>query len=175
MGPFNILEPMKVLEECFGVNPSTDVPRNGSSTGRAKPSFCVVVPLMLVSLFLLFCVTGCTSTKVLAYSAGAMIASPGLARAAGEDPDGGGAPPRLGEVYYAAPDIDLPVFVENLPRYQPRVRRVTVALNLSHGWFWMHGGIEYPLLWLLAHLSVALTGPGSLSMDATRQGMAHGR
>lgn len=52
---------------------------------------------------------------------------------------------------------------------------VTVELNLSHGWFWMHGGIEYPLLWLLAHLSVALAGPGRLSMDATRQGMAHGR
>ena len=28
---------------------------------------------------------------------------------------------------------------------------------------------------LLAHLSVALAGPGRLSMDATRQGMAHGR
>ena len=52
---------------------------------------------------------------------------------------------------------------------------VTVALNLSHGWFWMQGGIEYPLLWLLANLSVALTGPGRLSMDATRRGLAHGR
>jgi esterase/lipase superfamily enzyme len=69
---------------------------------------------------------------VLAYSAGAMIASPGLARAASDlaaaaDP----AHLRLGEVYYAAPDIDFPVFVDNLPRYQDHVRRVTVALNLG--------------------------------------------
>jgi putative oxidoreductase len=55
---------------------------------------------------------------------------------------------------------------------------VTVALNLSHGWFWMHGGIEYPLLWSLASLAVALTGPGALSFDAlraSRAGNAHGR
>ena len=69
--------------------------------------------------------------NVLAYSAGAMIASPGLARAAGEGAGGDRVLPRLGEIYYAAPDIDLPVFVDNLPRYQPRVRRVTVALNIG--------------------------------------------
>jgi esterase/lipase superfamily enzyme len=70
--------------------------------------------------------------NVLAYSAGAMVASPGLARAA--DAATTTADPtrlRLGEVYYAAPDIDFPVFVDNLPRYQGQVRRVTVALNLS--------------------------------------------
>jgi esterase/lipase superfamily enzyme len=70
--------------------------------------------------------------NVLAYSAGAMIASPGLARAA--DDAAAAADParlRLGEVYYAAPDIDFPVFVDNLPRYQDPVRRVTVALNLG--------------------------------------------
>lgn len=55
---------------------------------------------------------------------------------------------------------------------------VTVALSLSHGWFWMHGGIEYPVLWLLANLAVTLIGPGALSFDAlraTRAGNAHGR
>ena len=55
---------------------------------------------------------------------------------------------------------------------------VTVALNLSHGWFWMHGGIEYPLLWMLANLAVGLTGPGALSFDALRTSRArnaHGR
>ena len=70
--------------------------------------------------------------NVLAYSAGAMIASPGLARAA--DDAAATADPgrlRLGEVYYAAPDIDFPVFVDNLPRYEDQVRRVTVAVNLS--------------------------------------------
>ena len=51
---------------------------------------------------------------------------------------------------------------------------VTVALNASHGWFWMHGGIEYPMLWLLAHVVIALTGPGTLSIDAARRGSAHG-
>jgi putative oxidoreductase len=41
----------------------------------------------------------------------------------------------------------------------------------------MHGGIEYPLLWLLASLAVALTGAGALSFDAlrgARLGSAHG-
>ena len=68
--------------------------------------------------------------NLLAYSAGAMIASPGLARAgaaAAADPDR----IRLGEIYYAAPDIDFPVFVENLPRYEDHVRRVTVAVNMG--------------------------------------------
>jgi esterase/lipase superfamily enzyme len=69
---------------------------------------------------------------VLAYSAGAMIASPGLARAVG-DATAAGEPARLrlGEIYYAAPDIDFPVFVDNLPRYEDHVRRVTVAVNLG--------------------------------------------
>jgi esterase/lipase superfamily enzyme len=67
---------------------------------------------------------------VLAYSAGAMIASPGLARAV-EDATNSGhlGLLRLGEIYYAAPDIDFPVFVDNLPRYEDHVRRVTVAVN----------------------------------------------
>ncbi len=68
--------------------------------------------------------------NVLAYSAGAMIASPGLARvgsAAADDP----GRIRLGETYYAAPDIDFPMFVDNLPRYEKQVRRVTIALNLG--------------------------------------------
>jgi esterase/lipase superfamily enzyme len=66
--------------------------------------------------------------NVLAYSAGAMIASPGLARA-GAPADPGRI--RMGEIYYAAPDIDFPVFVDNLPRYEDQVRRVTGALNMS--------------------------------------------
>jgi esterase/lipase superfamily enzyme len=76
--------------------------------------------------------TRAENLNVLAYSAGAMIASPGLARAAG-DAAAEGEPGRLrlGEIYYAAPDIDFPVFVDNLPRYQDQVRRVTVAVNLG--------------------------------------------
>lgn len=44
----------------------------------------------------------------------------------------------------------------------------TVALNLANGWFWMHGGVEYPVLWLLTHLTLAATGGGALSIDAMR-------
>jgi esterase/lipase superfamily enzyme len=76
--------------------------------------------------------TQAAHVNVLAYSAGAAIASPGLARAA--DDVGNAADParlRLGEVYYAAPDVDFPVFVDNLPRYEDQVRRVTGALNMS--------------------------------------------
>jgi esterase/lipase superfamily enzyme len=73
--------------------------------------------------------TQASHLNVLAYSAGAMIASPGLARAASvsDDPEN----LRLGEVYYAAPDIDFPQFVDNLPRYEHKVRRVTVAVNMG--------------------------------------------
>jgi esterase/lipase superfamily enzyme len=70
--------------------------------------------------------TQAAHVNVLAYSAGAMVASPGLALAAG---DAGHL--RVGEVYYAAPDIDFPAFVDNLPRYEDRVRRVTVAVNMG--------------------------------------------
>lgn len=42
---------------------------------------------------------------------------------------------------------------------------VTLALNLSSGWFWMHGGVEYPALWLLVHLALVATGAGTLSID----------
>ncbi|WP_457096089.1 DoxX family protein [Lysobacter sp. P5_B9] len=42
----------------------------------------------------------------------------------------------------------------------------TVALNVSHGWFWMHGGIEYPLLWTLSMAAIALLGAGRHSLDA---------
>jgi esterase/lipase superfamily enzyme len=70
--------------------------------------------------------------NVLAYSAGAMIASPGLARAADEaEASGDPGRVRLGEIYYAAPDIDFPLFVDNLPRYEDQVRRVTGAINLG--------------------------------------------
>jgi len=41
----------------------------------------------------------------------------------------------------------------------------TVVLALPSGWFWMHRGIEYPLMWGLVLLAVALTGPGRLSLD----------
>jgi len=45
----------------------------------------------------------------------------------------------------------------------------TVALNLPHGWFWMHGGIEYPLMWLLCLLALVFAGGGAWSLDRLRR------
>lgn len=42
----------------------------------------------------------------------------------------------------------------------------TVVLNRRSGWFWMHGGIEYPLLWTATLLALALLGGGHWSLDA---------
>lgn len=44
----------------------------------------------------------------------------------------------------------------------------TVAVNRGHGWFWMRGGIEYPLLWTVTLLAIALLGAGQWSLDALR-------
>src|SRR5690606_5489351 len=49
---------------------------------------------------------------------------------------------------------------------------VTVALNRGRGWFWMHGGIAYPLLWTMALLALALLGAGHWSLDALLPGLA---
>jgi esterase/lipase superfamily enzyme len=94
-----------------------------ATAGRTVPEFAYLLEKLSAH-------TNVAQLNVLAYSAGSMIASPGLARAvdaatAAGDP----ARLRLGEIYYAAPDIDFPVFVENLPRYQGQTQRVTVALN----------------------------------------------
>jgi len=42
----------------------------------------------------------------------------------------------------------------------------TAALNRGRGWFWTHGGMEYPVLWTAALLAVALLGGGHWSLDA---------
>ena len=41
-----------------------------------------------------------------------------------------------------------------------------VSVHLKQGFFVMQGGYEYPLVLGLAAMSVALTGPGRLSVDA---------
>ena len=46
---------------------------------------------------------------------------------------------------------------------------VTVALNLPGGWFWIGGGIEFPLFWAGVFIAVALLGPGRWSIDARRR------
>ncbi len=73
--------------------------------------------------------------NVLAYSAGAMVVSPGLAHLRSLY---GGLPAtrlrerlRLGEVYFAAPDVDLKSFVSDLTRFKDIACNVTVTINLN--------------------------------------------
>ncbi len=62
--------------------------------------------------------------------------------------------------------------------WQARVAAVVAALFLlstavlarPKGWFWMHGGMEYPLFWSLALLAIALAGPGAWSLHAFGEG-----
>lgn len=96
--------------------------RDVASARHSEPEFARLLGLMAAN-------TGADNVNVLAYSAGAMVASPGLARAASQRDDHAGL--RIGEVYFAAPDIDFPVFLDNLPRYEHAVRRVTVAVNMG--------------------------------------------
>ena len=96
--------------------------RDVNTARRSEPAFASLLELLARD-------SQAAHLNVLAYSAGAMIASPGLARAAGRS--AGPDAMRLGEIYYAAPDIDFPQFVDNLPRYEARVRRVTAAVNMG--------------------------------------------
>ncbi|NJD32867.1 MAG: alpha/beta hydrolase [Gammaproteobacteria bacterium] len=98
--------------------------RDVATARRTVPSFARLLELLSTH-------TRAAHLNVLAYSAGAMIASPGLARAAGDQAGTGPGQLRLGEIYYAAPDIDFPLFVDNLPRYEDHVRRVTVSVNMG--------------------------------------------
>ena len=96
--------------------------RDVNTARRSEPVFASLLELLARD-------SQAAHLNVLAYSAGAMIASPGLARAA--DRSAGPDVMRLGEIYYAAPDIDFPQFVDNLPRYEAKVRRVTAAVNMG--------------------------------------------
>lgn len=96
--------------------------RDVNTARRSEPVFASLLELLSRD-------SQAAHLNVLAYSAGAMIASPGLARAADRDAESGVL--RLGEIYYAAPDIDFPQFVDNLPRYEAKVRRVTAAVNMG--------------------------------------------
>ncbi|MDX2259653.1 MAG: DoxX family protein [Hyphomicrobiaceae bacterium] len=39
------------------------------------------------------------------------------------------------------------------------------AVHLGNGFFWTSGGLEYPLLWGLVALAIAIRGGGPLSLD----------
>lgn len=68
--------------------------------------------------------------EILSYSAGGTVASDGLALV-GRQARAGGADPRLGEVYHAAPDADTRAFVDDLRDYAGLATRVTVAANMG--------------------------------------------
>jgi len=70
---------------------------------------------------------------ILAYSAGAQVLSPALAKLrqkyGTEDIEQLKERLRLGEIYFAAPDVDFRVFLENLAIYIDLPNHVTLALN----------------------------------------------
>ena len=79
--------------------------------------------------------TQAAGIDVLAYSAGAQIVSPGLAKLAaarpGESREQLRQRLRLKHIYYAAPDIDMRRFVDDLGQYVDVVDRVSIAANLN--------------------------------------------
>jgi esterase/lipase superfamily enzyme len=79
--------------------------------------------------------TKATAIDVLAYSAGSQIVSSGLVKLAVARPGESRAQLakrlRLGQVYFAAPDIDTRRFVSELGLYIDVVARVSVAANLN--------------------------------------------
>jgi esterase/lipase superfamily enzyme len=96
------------------------------------------VPLFARLVELLARHTAAEHINLLVYSAGAQIVTPGLASLAvpGQG-DGGKDSLRLGEVYFAAPDVAFKTFVDQLPSFISRVRRITVAVNLSDSMLWL--------------------------------------
>ena len=79
--------------------------------------------------------TTAAGIDVLAYSAGAQIVSPGLARLGtprpGESREQLRQRLRLAQIYFAAPDVDTRQFVDDLAHYVKIVDRVSLAANLN--------------------------------------------
>ncbi len=71
--------------------------------------------------------------NVLAYSAGGQVASYGLSLLGENAPElsleTAKKTFKLGEIYFAAPDVDLKTYVEYLPAYLKLVNNVTIAMN----------------------------------------------
>lgn len=79
--------------------------------------------------------TTATKIDVLAYSAGAQVLSPALAHLGTPRPGESRAQLqqrlRLGQIYFAAPDIDTRRFVNELGGYIDIIERVSIAANLN--------------------------------------------
>ncbi|MCP4691967.1 MAG: alpha/beta hydrolase, partial [Desulfobacterales bacterium] len=91
---------------------------------KSTPAFAGLIALLSKH-------TRAKKINILAYSAGAQIVSPGLAHLGREAREGGGEGNlRLGEIYFAAADVGLDVFVEHLQAYLPLAERVTLTINM---------------------------------------------
>jgi len=75
--------------------------------------------------------TNAENINILAYSAGAQVASPGLAILGRETKGEKRRRLRLGEIYYAAADEGIDSFVENLRTYLDIPLNVTFTINLK--------------------------------------------
>ena len=80
--------------------------------------------------------TKASKIDLLAYSAGAQVTSPALLQLSGSARPGESRQAlrqrlRLGQIYYAAPDIDTRRFVDELAQYIDLTDRVSVAANLN--------------------------------------------
>ena len=79
--------------------------------------------------------TQAAGIDVLAYSAGAQIVSPGLARLgtprSGESREQLRQRLRLAQIYFAAADVDTRQFLDDMARYVNVVDRVSLAANLN--------------------------------------------
>jgi len=91
------------------------------------------VPVFTRLLELLGRYSTARNIDILAYSAGAQVLSPALAelreKYADENIEQLKQRLRLGEIYFAAPDVDFRVFLENLATYIDLPNHVTLALN----------------------------------------------
>ena len=91
------------------------------------------VPVFARLLEILGRYSNADNIDILAYSAGAQVLSPALAelreKYGDEDIDQLKKRLRLGEIYFAAPDVDFRVFLENLATYIDLPKHVTLALN----------------------------------------------
>jgi esterase/lipase superfamily enzyme len=98
-------------------------------TARASiPAFTQLIELLAAN-------TNARHIDILAYSAGAEIASAGLAqlgkRDTGESREALKRRLRLGQIYYAAPDADTRTFADDIQHYVDLPERVSLSANLN--------------------------------------------
>ncbi len=105
--------------------------RYGTDVANARAT----VPVFARLLELLARHSTARHINILAYSAGAQVVSPALALLRVRHADRPVAALRrtlrLGEVYFAAPDVDQKTFLDNLFTYKDMACTVTLALNLN--------------------------------------------